>query len=251
MNVFIEKNIVQIKMSRNKSVIIIIVSICFLLVSLLLWQQGEIDRDIVLYQNYFFSNAFIITSAELTSKYGMSIISILLGILLLINQATDKDKTDQSIFFYIILTFAAASITGDILKEIFNRARPVIELSNQILQTETNSSPSFPSGHATKSAALALPFIFMMSNSSKTKVVFKILTLFIAILVCYSRVILQKHYLSDILAGIGIALLFTVLSILIVNYLYKYRNISEGKLHSLNNRLVVIFFALSVVLTMI
>jgi membrane-associated phospholipid phosphatase len=237
-------NIAQVKISKNKSIPIIIISICFYLVAVFLWQQEKIDIYIVLNQNYFFSHIFFIASAKLISRYGMGIISFLLAIQLIIFQAKDRNKADQSVFLYILISFATASIAGDLLKEVLNRARPVYELSNQIIQTETSSSPSFPSGHATKSMALALSFMLMMSNSNKTKVVFKILTLFMAILVCYSRIVLQKHYLSDILAGIGTALFFLVPSVFIVNFIFKYRNINENKLHALNNRIVIIFFGL-------
>ena len=246
-----DAKIVQATISKKKSVPLIILSICFFLTGVFLWQQGKIDDYIIVSQNDIFSHSLIITSARFFSKYGMGIISFLLAIQLILFQSKNNNQADRVIFFYIIISFVTASIAGDLLKEVFNRARPVYELSNQIVQTEINSSPSFPSGHATKSMALALSFIIMMSNSGKTRVLFKILAFITALLVCYSRIALQKHYLGDILAGTGTALFFLVPSVFIVNLIFKHRNITESKLYAINKRIVIIFFGLSVLLTLI
>ena len=55
----------------------------------------------------------------------MGIISFLLAVQLIIFQTKIEIK-QTVIFFYIIISFVAASIAGDILKEVINRARRLL-----------------------------------------------------------------------------------------------------------------------------
>jgi len=249
MNIDSEK--VRIAISRNKAIIILISSVLFYLAAVLLWNQQELDSAFVIKQNFIFSTQYYLTTVRFISKYGVGIISLLFAILLLATQNDAKHRAIQPVFFYIIISFALGSIAGDLLKEVFNRARPVIELSGQIFQTEVSSSSSFPSGHATKSMALALPFVLIASNTSAIVKLIKVITLLLAMLVCYSRIALQKHFLSDILAGAGTALFFLLISVWVVNYVYQLRNMDEKKLFVLNKRIRIIFLGLAVVLCMI
>ena len=224
-----EKKIVKIEMQKSKFILIIILSTFFYLAAIVLWHQEKIDTEIILMHNVLFSHDYYMPIMKIISRYGMGLIAFLLAILLLLFRSKDRNKDDQPLFFYILITFSFASITGDLLKVVIERARPVLELSSQIIQTEISSSSSFPSGHATKSMALALSLFVLGSNKNRTKIIFKILTLCIALFVCYSRVALQKHYVSDILAGIGTALFFTVITVYAVNFFFKRMNVDENK----------------------
>ena len=75
--------------------------------------------------------------------------------------------------------------------------------------------------------------------------------LLLAMLVCYSRIALQKHYLSDILAGVGTALFFLLIVVWVVNYFYRLQKMDEKKLYLMNKRLRFVFLGLAVVLCMI
>jgi tellurite resistance protein TehA-like permease len=66
--------------------------------------------------------------------------------------------------------------------------------------------------------------------------------------VCCSRIALQKHYLSDVLAGIAVALFFIVIAIWIANNIYKRRKMDEAKLTILNKKLGFVFIGLAVLL---
>ena len=118
-------------------------------------------------------------------------------------------------------------------------------------QRLTPHSPSFPSGHATKSMGLALPFVIMALNKDPITKIFKILISLFAILVCYSRIALQKHFLSDVLAGIAIALFFVFTAVWVVNCFYKRRNMDDNKLSFMNKRLGFIFAVLAILLSVI
>jgi len=242
---------IRIAISRNKSIVILISSVVFYLAAILLWNQQELDSAFVIKQNFIFSTQSYLQTAQFISKYGMGLISLSFAILLFKTQKDVKHRINQPIFFFILISFGLGSIAGDLLKEVVDRARPVIELSGQIIQTKVPGSPSFPSGHATKSMALALPFVLIASNTGTLIRLIKVITLLLAMLVCYSRIALQKHYLSDILAGAGTALFFLLITVWVVNYFYRLQKMDEKKLYLMNKRLRIIFLGLAVVLCMI
>jgi undecaprenyl-diphosphatase len=103
------------------------------------------------------------------------------------------------------------------LKEIINRPRPFVAYAGEINALSKADTPAFPSGHATKSVALALPFLLLVAARDKWHKGVKILLAAIALSVCYSRVLLGAHYVSDVLAGIGMALICFPLVILWTN----------------------------------
>ena len=74
---------------------------------------------------------------------------------------------------------------------------------------------SFPSFHATRITILSL-LIFTIFNYSIDSVILMLIVLY---LVCYSRILLQKHYLNDIYGGISFGLLIWGMSWLIVGVL--------------------------------
>jgi membrane-associated phospholipid phosphatase len=98
----------------------------------------------------------------------------------------------------IFIAVAAAGLADDVLKIIFGRARPYLWLAGD------NSGfgffrygakfASFPSGHTTTSVAAALAFSTILPRG---KPVFLVAALLIAI----SRMVLESHYLSDVIAG--------------------------------------------------
>ena len=247
----IDSEQVRITISGNKSIAILISSVVFYLAALLLWNQRGLDAAIVIKQNFIFGNQYYLQAARFISKYGMGLISLSFAILLLITQNDAKHRINQPIFFFILISYGLGSIAGDLLKEVVDRARPVVELSGQIIQTKVPGSPSFPSGHATKSMALALPFVLIASNTGTLTKLIKVITLLLAMLVCYSRIALQKHYLSDILAGAGTALLFLLITLWVVNHFYRFQKMDEKKLYVMNKRIRIIFLGLAVILCMI
>lgn len=95
------------------------------------------------------------------------------------------------------LTFVGAQATTWSLKFVTARVRP------PFLEGVTAASPSFPSAHATVSTAiygfLALAIAEGLPASARTAV-FGVAGLLI-VLICFSRLFLSLHYLSDVLAG--------------------------------------------------
>ena len=108
---------------------------------------------------------------------------------------------------------------------------------------------SIPSGHATKSVALVLPFLFLVSNSGKGDRAIKVLLSLVAGGVCLSRVVLGAHYVSDVLAGIGMALVGLPLTMLFAHMILKQS--TQEQLPMISKIWGVLLIVLAVIFTMI
>ena len=109
----------------------------------------------------------------------------------------------------IVLGVSGAALTTFYLKLLFARPRPDL-LLNQL------DTFSFPSGHATSAFALYGTLLYIVSklngNSYATCIVSGFLVLVI-FLIGMSRVYLGYHYLSDVLVGYVVGLVWLLLSI--------------------------------------
>lgn len=245
------EKLISIEMSHLKMITILASSSLLFIVAIILWKQQEIDYSIVIKNNIIYENELYLQFFKYISRFGMGIISIMYSLLIFLSFQKEELKHNSALFLYIIFCFALSSITGDLLQQIIDRTRPVVELSGRIKLTKLSDTPSFPSGHATKSMGLALPFVIMALNKDPITKIFKILVSLFAVLVCYSRIALQKHFLSDVLAGIAIALFFVFIAVWVVNSFYKRRNMDANKLSFMNKRLGFIFVGLAILLSII
>jgi len=241
-------DLVKIDMSQTKTIAIFTSFIIFYIAAIILWKQNSIDSDIVIHFNFVYENELYLRLLKALSHYGMSFITALYALFLFLSFRYEKLKHERPLFFLIIISFALSTFGGDLLKELIDKARPVITLSGQIAIKHIHETPAFPSGHATKSMALALPFVIMASSKSTITNIFKILALLAALLVCYSRIAQQAHFLSDVLAGIGTALFFIPIAVWFTNKLYKKRKINGYKLGMFSQRIILIFIGLTVIL---
>jgi len=194
-------------LSRQTIMIIVVMAIGLWGIAFFLWMQGEIDKWILISHNGLRTNELVVGAAQVATKYGMAIIVLVQLLYLLFAFKYEKLRDAYRIYLLVFLMFGFAGIGGDILKEVFNRPRPFAEYAGEINALSTAPTPAFPSGHATKSMALALPFLLFISASDKWHKGMKILLVIIVFGVCYSRVVLGAHYASDVLAGVGMALL--------------------------------------------
>lgn len=99
--------------------------------------------------------------------------------------------------WYFILSFfigaGSVYVINSIIKNIVQRERPFIQ-DPSLIPLLTESSYSFPSGHASSSflAATIISYYFPKS---------KIWVFILAAIIAFSRVYVGVHYLTDILAG--------------------------------------------------
>ena len=199
-------------------------SIVFLIswgISVFLWFQVEVDRHILFALNNSNFGPGLLKINRLSSQYGMPVIVFIYMLYLVLSLKFTSLKKSRQVFLLIIFSFAVACISGDILKMIFNRVRPIQEYANQLSFFTRSGSPSLPSGHATKSMALALPFLFYAEYKGRFHTLVKCILVFVALMVCFSRIFLGAHYLSDVLAGIGWAFLCLPVAVILSNKLLR------------------------------
>jgi len=189
-----------------------------------LWMQVGLDRWILISHTDLRTNELVADIGHLATRYGMSIILFAYLIYLPFAFKFARLRDSFRIYLLLILMFGIAGPAGDILKEIVDRPRPSAEYAAQIYALPFPDSPSFPSGHATKSVALALPFLLFITAKDGWHRAVKVLLVAVALGVCYSRVLLGAHYLSDVLAGVGMALICVPLVAFLTNKLLRRMN---------------------------
>jgi membrane-associated phospholipid phosphatase len=113
----------------------------------------------------------------------------------------------------IFITVAAAGLADDALKIVFGRARPYLWLAGDDsgfgFFRYGSKFASFPSGHTTTSVAAALALGAVLPR-------WRPLFFLAALLIALSRIVLDVHYLSDVIAGalLGAAVAFPILTAL-------------------------------------
>ncbi len=108
-----------------------------------------------------------------------ALLVMLLGVLVISN--------DVELSLGALTAAGSGSVAASVLKAVVGRPRP------------HGSSGSFPSGHAT--AAFAVAFVLARRFPR-----FRILAYFGAAVISATRVLLNKHYVSDVLAGAALGL---------------------------------------------
>lgn len=209
-----EKIITKIK--NNKYILYI--SIPLLLIILLITSKVIVGKELYIdklaYQIFIekLRNDKLTTFMKLATKLSnpevmivIAIISILFCIKLIKN---------KKLSLGIILNLAGITIINQILKFIFRRERPtgyrLIEMSGY----------SFPSGHAMASLAFYGLLIYITKRLVKNKylkILLITLNIAIIILIGVSRIYLGVHYLSDVLTGYSISIIYLLITTKLLN----------------------------------
>jgi membrane-associated phospholipid phosphatase len=200
---------------------VIIAAILLWVVAILLWMQGGLDKWVLLSHADLRANGLAAGIGSGVTRYGMSVIVLVYLVYLAFAFKFAELREAYRIYAVVLLLFGLAGPAGDILKEIVNRPRPFVEYAGEISGLRRVHSPSFPSGHATKSVALALPFLLFITTRDRWHKALKILLMILALGVCYSRVMLGAHFLSDVLAGVGTALICVPPVMLLTNKMLR------------------------------
>jgi membrane-associated phospholipid phosphatase len=178
---------------------------------LLMWAQqasgASLDQDVL----FFFdplrqADSWAPRVARWLTSYGMAALTAIYVLLMLLGSRFKQLDPPAGLYLLVIFSFGLSGVGGDLLKELLARPRPMVTYAEQLLVLSNAATPALPSGHATKSLALALPLLFLLPGRSLFQRGVKVLTLILALGVGFSRVLLGAHYLSDVLAGIGTAL---------------------------------------------
>jgi membrane-associated phospholipid phosphatase len=101
---------------------------------------------------------------------------------------------------FLLVVIAGDSLVTNLVKELVDRARPTIDPAAAAL------GPSFPSGHSSTAAATfaALALLAGRRRPHAHKALLAGLAAGLAVAVAASRVLLDVHWLSDVVAGLAL-----------------------------------------------
>jgi len=217
----------------------------FWIIALILWWQEGVDKGILFYfDTQRIAYAPIVSASKLLSGYGMAAISVIFVLYLLLSKLIKNLDAPLTVWFYTICSYGLSGIAGDLLKQVLARPRPKAIFGSELLIFSSVSTYAIPSGHATKSIALILPFLLLVSHSKSIHKAMKIVISLIGVGVCFSRIVLGAHYLSDVLAGIGMALVGLPLTMTFANMVLRKSSQEKLPMLSIVCGLLLVFLTL-------
>ncbi len=175
-------------------------------VALLLWAQRGIDEVSMQWSAGLDPSGLLIESARVASRYGKSAMGAILLASLFASIRLESWRRIRPVFLLTLLSLAVSGIAGDLLKELVERPRPSIQYPALSFAADESTTWSFPSGHSTKSVALALPLLLFVDGGRGWRGVLKGALAALALFVCASRVVLGAHFPSDVVGGLAMAL---------------------------------------------
>jgi membrane-associated phospholipid phosphatase len=186
-------------------------------VALLVWAQHGLDEALVRQAAARDMQGLVVSLARVASKFGMAVIAAILLAGLVASVFRESWRRHRSICLVTLMSFAISGAAGDVLKDLVDRPRPAVEFSDLSLPAGTSSTDAFPSGHSTKSVALALPFLVFVAGWRGWRGLARLSVAGLALSVCASRVVLGAHFLSDVVGGLAMALSGLPLAVLASN----------------------------------
>ncbi|MDP3027237.1 MAG: phosphatase PAP2 family protein [Nanoarchaeota archaeon] len=160
-------------------------------------------------KNDFLTNLSIAVSFIFDIK-SVIIISLILSAYLWVKLS----KKDSMLFIFAMI------LNGGILymlKELIQRARPLNSLVAE-------SSFAFPSAHASTAIVFFGLLIYLISKkkeSKNLKLNVILISIFMILLICFARLYLNVHWLSDVLGGIAIGIFILTGCILLKEFFDK------------------------------
>jgi undecaprenyl-diphosphatase len=198
----------------------------FWVAGLLLWAQQIGDDSLDQAALFFFDplrrgdNGMMSVAGWLTS-YGMVAIALVYSLLAVLGHRLPRLEIPAALFLLTLISFGVSGLLGDLLKEVFDRPRPLAAYGEAVVVLSEATTPALPSGHATKSLALALPMVVLGLGRVPFRQGLQGLVLALAAGVGLSRVMLGAHYLSDVLAGMGTALVGLPLAVVVADRIMR------------------------------
>lgn len=165
---------------------------------------NNMDNYILFIIRKYLKNKYLDILMPMITKMGnWGFIWVLMGVILIL------DKPYRAIGNSVILTLIICTTIGEgIVKHIVRRVRPCNCKCNDLLIAKPLTY-SFPSGHALSSFAVAEVLSMDFSH-------YKFIFMGIAFLIAFSRLYLNVHYPTDVIAGMIIGILCSKLIFVIL-----------------------------------
>jgi len=172
--------------------------------AVLAWQAhgggglSQLDQDITNWMQSHRSDAlqaplFVVT--DMHSTWGITAMGVLIGALLV------RQRRWRASCF-LAVSIGGGMLLNAALKLVFERPRPIFDVPLLSLTTY-----SFPSGHASGSTLLYMSAIIVFAQTRWQRLLIAI-GFTMVMLTAFSRVYLGAHYLSDVVAGVCVGLVW-------------------------------------------
>ena len=189
---------------RWKYPIIIILLLTFIGLLLSVFLEYELKLDSFVYDNVILNtrNDLLTNILKVVTFFADPIFLIVLSIIIFTILKGKKEK------FYFIFNICFITLLNQILKHLILRPRPNVE------QLVIQGGYSFPSGHSMVSVAFYGYLIYLLWKTKLNttyKYIGTILLIFLIIVICFSRIYLGVHYVSDVIAGICLSLIHLII----------------------------------------
>ncbi|WP_228387669.1 MULTISPECIES: YegS/Rv2252/BmrU family lipid kinase [unclassified Nocardioides] len=139
---------------------------------------------------------------------GMTVLTVLLA-------ATMFLKGHRRAAYFTVFVMVLASVATTLLKLTVGRDRPEWQLTEDLLTTH-----SFPSGHASSVAALAgvsFVLVTMLVRRRSVRRLVGTALLALIVVVCLDRVLLGRHFPTDVVGGTVLGLACVLIGLAVVN----------------------------------
>jgi undecaprenyl-diphosphatase len=159
---------------------------------------------------------------DLTALGGYSVLALLT--LLVAGYLSASGKRGNAIL--VVTAVSGGALVGNVLKAIFERARPDI-----VTHLVTVDTASFPSGHAMNSAVTFLTLGALIARTEKRRHVRIYIVgaaIALTLLIGFSRIFLGVHYPSDVLAGWAVGAAWAILCSVVGDILQRQHQIEPA-----------------------
>jgi len=150
-------------------------------------------------------NSLMLFITNIISPFPLIVFSLLLSLFLVYKKRFQK-------LFILVFSLSAGLLSEVVIKSIVGRARP----TNSLIDVTRHS---FPSGHATIAIIFFSLLIYSFKDDIKNKflkTVFIFLSVVLFLLIGFSRIYLDAHWLSDVLAGFSLGIFWLAFFVLIL-----------------------------------
>lgn len=195
-------------MKKYRSILVVLLVIIFFVLCYLINKNDILVIDKLVY-NFICDN---IMSEDLTpfvkviTHLGGVLFTIIIGIMIFI--------FGKNIRYFVTFDIVGVTILNQVVKHIMRRDRP------DVLRLVNESGYSFPSGHSMVSMALYGIIIYLIYKNVKNKylkITFITLLSLLIVLIGLSRVYVGVHYVSDVLGGFILGLVYLIIYIGLYN----------------------------------
>lgn len=198
------------KVKKNKIILSIILPLLLIIINIAvkISLKKELKIDALAYNILVekLRNPTLTAFMKIITKFSNTITIILLTLILTI--LFQKIVKNKKIATLIPTNLVIITLINQLLKIIFQRERPI---GYRLIKM---GGYSFPSGHAMVSMAfygLLIYIIDKVVHNKKLKILLISLNVVLIILIGISRVYLGVHYLSDVITGYSVSIIYLLL----------------------------------------